>query len=401
MAESSMRNLDRRTFLGKTVLATTGLGLAVRTGAELLGVAPTNLKIRQLELGEKFGVGIIGCGNRSQAHIEAINKVEGVEVRALCDLLPEAIERRRNAVIGYSPKGYRDYRNLVEDAKIDAVVVVTPNDTHKAPTIAAFQAGKHVLCEKPMALYASECDEMIAAQEKAGKVLMIGTQRRHTPSRVAFVQRIHEGVIGKVLYAWMNDFRRDWRKMYTSREEEIRKNWRFSNSRSGGITFEMSVHGIDFCNWIMASPPVEVVGMGGFNNPKLLPRETTDHIGIMVKYANDAQLTYGATLFSSGGDGPDVISGVDGSAFTEGNTMKVLRRAYWRPRGDPPELRNEEFQLPGGDGTAEMHRYFMNAMQGKVRPYPDGYDGKMGVQIARGAEISYIDKKYLRIDKVP
>jgi len=265
----------------------------------------------------------------------------------------------------------------------------------------AICAGKHVLCEKPMALSASDCDAMIAAQRKARKVLMIGTQRRHSPSLTGFTERIHNGIIGKVLYAWMNDFRRDWRKMYQNREDEIANNWRFSNKRSGGLTFEMSIHGIDMCNWIMDSPPIEIAGMGGFNNPKLLPRETTDHIGILVRYQNNAQLTYGASLYGSGGDGPDIISGVDGSTFVEGSKMIVLRRDYWRPYNESPALSNEAFDLPRGNATTEMHRYFSRAIRGGVPPYPDGYNGKMAVQIARAAEMSYVEKRYISVDEVP
>lgn len=391
-----MPTTTRRDFVRQTSLGALAISLASQVRGAPVAPGPLTLKTRELAPGEKFGIGIIGCGNRSIAHVAAINKTPQLEVRALCDILPAAMEQRRREVPG-SPALYADYRALLADKRIDAVVIATPNDTHKDPTIAAFAADKHVLCEKPMALFPHECDAMIAAQTKAGRVLMIGTQRRHSPPLVEFVRRVHEGTIGTMLYAWMNDFRRDWRRMYSTEEEEIRKNWRYSNERSGGITFEMSIHGIDFCNWLMNSEPVEVVGMGGFHDPLLRKRESTDHAGLLVRYANGAQLSYGATLYSAGGHGPDVFSGTLGSAFMEGNTMKILRRDYGMVNPPANLVPNESIPLSGGNGNQEMHRHFAEAMQGKFKPTADGFEAKQGVQIARAAEISYVQKRYVRI----
>lgn len=387
----------RRDFLKLTSVAAVGAGLSLNLRGQPPRRSQISLRTRELAPGEKLGIGIIGCGARSAAHVSAINEVAEMEVRALCDILPEAMQARRENVRGFEPALYRDYRKLLEDPRVDAVVVVTPNDTHKDPVIAAFGAGKHVLCEKPMALYPADCDEMIAAQERAGRVLLIGTQRRHAPTHVEFVRRVHDGAIGKVLNAWMNDFRRDWRRMFKTEAEEIRGNWRYSNERSGGLAFEMSIHGIDHCNWIMNSAPVEVVAMGGVHNPRLRQRESSDHLGLIVRYANGAQLTYGASLYSAGGYGPDVISGTNGSAFIQGNRMEIRRRDYGVVGGLGDFVAEESFPLPAGSANVAMHQHFAAAMQGKVTPTADGAAGKMAVEIARAAENSAKEKRFVGI----
>lgn len=390
-----MQTTTRRDFIRTASLGALAVGVAGRApgAAPLPAFEP---QTRMLGPGEKFGIGIIGCGGRSATHVASIKQVPELEIRALCDILPEAMDRRRKDVPG-DPKLYTDYRALVEDPRIDAVVIATPNDTHRDPTIAALQAGKHVFCEKPMALYPEECDAMLVAQARAKRILLIGTQRRHTPSLVEFVRRVHGGEIGDILYAWMNDFRRDWRRLYTNEVDEVKYNWRYSNARSGGLTFEMSIHGIDFCNWLMNSEPVEVVGMGGRHNSLLRPRETTDHAGLLVRYTNGAQLTYGASLYSAGGHGPDVFSGTLGSAFLEKDRMRLLRQDYGMVTPPVGLMPDEQVPLPPGNGNVGMHRHFVAAMQGQVKPTADGHDGKRGVLIARAAEMSYVQKRYIRI----
>lgn len=395
-----MKTPTRRDFI--RIVSTAGVGIkvanVVSAQAAASGHAPFALKTRVLGVGEKFGLGLIGCGNRSKTHVQSIAQVPAMELRAFCDLLPEAMEERRTQAKASGARLHTDYRKLLEDPAIDAVIIVTPNDTHRDPAIAAFDAGKHVFCEKPMALHPADCDAMMAAQRRAGRVLQIGTQRRHTPSYVEFVRQVHSGIVGQVLHGWMNDFRRDWRRMYPTEEEDVRKNWRFSAERSGGITFEMSIHGIDFFNWLMNSPPVEVVGMGGFHNPLLLPRDTTDHTGLLVRYANGAQVTYGASLYASGGYGPEVISGTTGATFMDGDHLRLLRRDYRHAPDAPPDL-DERRPLPKGNGNVAMFRHFAQAMQGKERPTPDGQAGKVGVMIARAGEISYREKRYVKMSE--
>ena len=151
----------RRTFL----LA------GVSAAAELSAQAPRRLRIA-----------IIGTGHRAWAHINVIKtgKVD-VEIVALADPTPEF--RDSAATLAGSPAAtYSDYRKMLDDVKdLDGVLVVTPNFLHAEVAIAALEHGLHVLCEKPMATSVADANRMIAASQRAGKILQIGQQMRHTP----------------------------------------------------------------------------------------------------------------------------------------------------------------------------------------------------------------------------
>ncbi|MBP5738707.1 MAG: Gfo/Idh/MocA family oxidoreductase, partial [Abditibacteriota bacterium] len=121
---------------------------------------------------KKFNVGIIGAGSIAyREHIPNINKLENVKVTAVADVNDEVL---RNAATEYDIKNtFTDYKKMLESDEIDAVHVCTPNFAHMNPVIDALEAGKHVLCEKPIARTVAEAEQMKAAAERTGKKLMI------------------------------------------------------------------------------------------------------------------------------------------------------------------------------------------------------------------------------------
>ncbi|MBR2877480.1 MAG: Gfo/Idh/MocA family oxidoreductase, partial [Clostridia bacterium] len=122
-------------------------------------------------------IGIIGCGGISRQHIEAYNKNPDVEVYALCDINEDRV-KSMGEKYGID-RLYTSAEEMLKLPEIDAVSVCTWNSAHAPCTIAALNAGKHVLCEKPMAMNAAEAQTMIDAAEKNGKLLMIGFARRY------------------------------------------------------------------------------------------------------------------------------------------------------------------------------------------------------------------------------
>ena len=128
-----------------------------------------------------INVGIIGTGGIANGkHMPSLAKVEGVEMTAFCDI---EVEKATGAAATFGLAGakvYTDYTKLLKDPAIDVVHVLTPNDSHAEITIAALEAGKHVMCEKPMAKKAADARRMVEAAKKSGKKLTIGYQTRHT-----------------------------------------------------------------------------------------------------------------------------------------------------------------------------------------------------------------------------
>src|SRR5262245_41409913 len=144
-----------------------------------------------------IGYGIIGLGFFGEKHAEVAATLPGVELRAVCtrdDKRRQQIQKRLGV-----PKQYRDYHDLLADPAIDAVSVVTHIDDHVAPTLAALKAGKHVLLEKPMARTPAECDRILAAAKKSGRILMVGHICRFNPRYAIARERIQRGEIGRIV----------------------------------------------------------------------------------------------------------------------------------------------------------------------------------------------------------
>ena len=134
---------------------------------------------------EKVKVGIIGCGfsaggagSVNQIHMPSLSKLEDVELAAFCDLIEEKAVKASQEYGAKNAKVYTDYKELLNDDSIKVVHVCTPNRTHKELTVDALEAGKHVLCEKPMATKYADALEMVEASKRTGKKLSIGFQYR-------------------------------------------------------------------------------------------------------------------------------------------------------------------------------------------------------------------------------
>ena len=131
---------------------------------------------------DKVRIGIIGCGGiANNKHKPSLKKVEQVEMVAFCDIIEERAQKAAKEYGVPGAKVYTDYRELLQDKSIDVVHVLTPNRDHSYITVDALEAGKHVMCEKPMAINTAEAQKMIDAAKRTGKKLTIGYQNRFRP----------------------------------------------------------------------------------------------------------------------------------------------------------------------------------------------------------------------------
>ena len=202
----------------------------------------------------KVGVGIIGFGGIARgAHLTSgYRKLpEWCEVVAAADILPE---RCTDASEKFGiAETYDDYTKLLERDDIDAVSVCTGNYAHAPITIAALRAGKHVLCEKPMAMNAAECKAMIAAQKESGKNLQIGFNMRYSPGAQSLKRAIETGQFGEIYHAAARAIRR----------RRVPPQGVFINKElnGGGPLIDIGVHITDMTLWLMGHPkPVATVG---------------------------------------------------------------------------------------------------------------------------------------------
>ncbi len=381
---------SRRAFIRKGTLSTLATGVGISNARALLADRRP-LIIEKRPAGNPYKVGLLGCGNRCKAHIQSINEVADIEVAALCDILPHKMERRAELIKNApQPAHFTSLEQMLREADLDAVAVLLPNHLHKDASIAALESGKHVFCEKPMALTVKDCNAMIAASERSRKALQIGTQRRHSAKYKTLIDTIRTAPIGKILQSSINSYRGDWRVPLEDEYPPGVPYWRMDQAKCGGVVYEMGAHIIDANNWIFDSDPLSVTSLQGVNNFSLRTRDSMDHAGVVVNYSNGSLMTYGGNLYNYGSAPNNYLYAVNGTVeFSEDQDWVTIH--YGRPRGFPEvgDLPKPlEQDLPGEEGTTQQWRYFAKVLAGKVDPYPDGYAGRQTIQICEGSVLS-------------
>ena len=193
---------------------------------------------------EKLRIGIIGCGGIANGkHMPSLAKIDEVEMVAFCDIVPQKAEKAAKEYGCKDAKIYTDYKELLGDKSIDVVHVCTPNRSHSFITVDALHAGKHVMCEKPMAINSAEAKKMIEAAKETGKKLTIGYQNRHAAENVFAKQYCDEGRLGDIYFAKANAIRRravpTWGVFLNEYEQ------------GGGPLIDIGTHSLDLTLWMM------------------------------------------------------------------------------------------------------------------------------------------------------
>ena len=205
-------------------------------------------------MAEKLKVGIVGCGGIANGkHLPCMKKAGKFEIVALCDIVPERAEKAAKEYGTPDAKTYTDYKRLLEDKSIDAVYVLTPNKSHSFITIDALDAGKHVMCEKPMAKTSKEAREMIAAAKRTGKILTIGYQNRFNANSQLMKEAAVRGDFGEIYFARGHSLRRrgvpTW-GVFLDMEQQ-----------GGGPLIDIGTHALDLTLWMMDNyKPKTVMG---------------------------------------------------------------------------------------------------------------------------------------------
>ncbi|MDO4285251.1 MAG: Gfo/Idh/MocA family oxidoreductase [Eubacteriales bacterium] len=201
----------------------------------------------------KLQVGIIGCGGiANQKHFPSLkSQADKCEMVAFCDILAERAEKAAKEYGTADAKVYEDYRELLADPDIDLVHVLTPNVAHCDIVVAAFEAGKHVLCEKPMAHTTEAAQKMMDAWKKSGKKFTIGYQNRFRKDTQMLHKACAEGDLGDIYFAKAHAIRR--RAVPT---------WGVFPDKSkqgGGPLIDIGTHALDITLWMMNNYEVESV----------------------------------------------------------------------------------------------------------------------------------------------
>ena len=209
---------------------------------------------------EIYTFAIIGCGLIAESkHIPGITNNPDARITALCDIIPERAERLK-AQFGLTDAAvYSDYREMLKDPDIDIVHIATPNPTHCEITVAAFEAGKHVLTEKPLGLNREECEKMIAAAQKAGKKFTVGFNWRYRPEAQYLKRVMERGDLGEVYFA----------KAHATRYRAVPYWGQLINGNNGGgVIIDGAPHAIDLVLWLLDNYDVLSVKAHCYNKMK-------------------------------------------------------------------------------------------------------------------------------------
>lgn len=217
---------------------------------------------------KKVKIGIVGCGGiANQKHMPALKACgEKNEIVAFCDIIVERAEKLAKEYGVKGAKVYSDYNELLANKEVEVVHVLTPNVSHCPITVAAFEAGKHVLCEKPMAHTSEDALKMVAAWKKSGKKFTIGYQNRFREEVQALHQSCQNDELGDIYYA----------KAHAVRRRAVPTWGVFPNKalQGGGPLIDIGTHALDITLWMMNNYDVESVSGSVFYKLGHLPQAT-------------------------------------------------------------------------------------------------------------------------------
>src|SRR5438094_2790335 len=223
MNTNETAELNRRDFLKGSSFATL---MAMLGGVELISRASAQAADLETLVPFQVKCGVIGLGNWGREIIATLTRLKTAQLAAVCDIYPASLKRGTNAAP--NAKGVDDYRRILDDKEVQAVVIATPTHQHREIVIAALQAGKHVYCEAPLANNIEDAKAIALAAKAARKqVFQAGLQTRSDPQRRFLLDFIRAGASGKAVKAhaqWHK--KQSWRMASPNPEREQELNWR-------------------------------------------------------------------------------------------------------------------------------------------------------------------------------
>ena len=342
-------------------------------------------------MNNEIRVGIIGVGGRGSILLSRIVQVPHVRVVAVCDIDPEAQEQASQIAERDKPDVIVEYRKLLDRGDIDAVFVATPVDLHKEMAMAALEVHKHLYLEKPMGNTPEDVKSVFEATTKSRGQLQMGFQLRYDPPRVAAIQHIHQGGIGKVAYMQANRHTSD-----LPRENE----WLFDASRSGNSIVEQAVHIMDIMNWAVQTHPLRAIGSGGINVYHDQPpgRTTYDNYVVIYEYPGDVRLTFTHIYLDPRGF-TGISEKIWGSEYAIDlpTGTKYRLEPQKRVRAEPEEL---DWDRSGDDMTLRAVKAFFQHARDNTEPLNNATYGKYATLMAIMGRTAIDEKRAVTWDEV-
>lgn len=322
----------------------------------------------------KFGV--VGCGRISKRHLDLLggNHIDGAELVAICDNDPArlAAARQRHNVAAYDRLA-----DLLADESVDVVTILTPSGMHAEHAIAAANAGKHVVVEKPMALRLKDADEMIAACDRARVKLFVVKQNRFNVPVVKAREALDAGRFGKLV---LGTVRVRWRRDQSYYDQD---DWRGTWAQDGGVLSNQASHHVDLLEWFMG----DVVSVHARATRSLVDIEAEDTAIATLQFASGALGIIEATNAVRPRDleGSLSILGEGGSVVIGGFAVnKMTTWEFVKPRdGDDEVLENYSVNPPNvyGYGHQAYYEHVIDCLRNDRAALVDGLEGRRSLEL--------------------
>jgi UDP-N-acetylglucosamine 3-dehydrogenase len=339
---------------------------------------------------EKLKVGVIGCGSIARKrHLIEYDANQNAEIVAVCDIIPD---RAEETVGQYGAQAFTDYKELLAIEEIDVISVCLPNSLHAPVSIDALNAGKHVLCEKPMATSKEEANGMIEAAERNQKTLMIAHNQRFVSSHQRAKQLIESGEIGKI-YSFRTTFGHGGPEGWSI---DGKTSWFFNKEKAFiGALGDLGVHKADLMRYLLG----EIVEVGAFVDTSAKENTDVDDNAVcVVKTESGVIGTLAASWSYVSGDNSTVIYGENTVLRLEDDPDYSLIVQYKNGEVIKYELDKIQTNEAGGQTSSHVIDHFVDSIINNKAPLITGEEGKRSLEVILAALESNTNNQFVQID---
>ena len=348
-----------------------------------------------------INVAIVGTGNISNRHIQALQEFgDRCKIVALVDIYPEKAQDKKEKYGLSEARVFSNHKEmLAELGDIDVVDICTPPYVHAEIAIDSLDSGRHVLCEKPMAASLEECDAMISAQKRSGKILSVIAQNRFTDAFWRLKKAVDSGLAGKVCHAQVDSF---WWRGHSYYDLWWRGTW---EKEGGGCTLNHAVHHIDAIQWLLGSP-TEVVAM--MSNVAHDNAEVEDLNAAIFKYASGALTQLTASVVHHGEEQKIIIQGEKARISAPWKVHASVSADNGFPQeendlqleAELTEVFNSTEKLTWTLHAGQIDDFF-TAIEKNQQPLIDGEEGKRSLELITAMYKSAITKNIVSLPIQP
>ncbi|MEK5038127.1 Gfo/Idh/MocA family protein [Sporosarcina sp. FSL K6-3457] len=339
----------------------------------------------------KLRVAVIGCGSIAKhRHLGEYDSHSAVEIVAVCDIVEE---RAQETALQYGAKAYTDYKKLLEVEQIDAVSVCLPNYLHAPVSIAALEAGCHVLCEKPMATSKEEAEAMIQVAKSNDKKLMIAHNQRFVPSHAKARALVASGEIGKI-YSFRTAFGHGGPEGWSV---DGKDSWFFNKEQAFiGAMGDLGVHKADLLRYLLGEEFVEVAGF--IETSAKENTDVDDNAVCILKSASGIIGTLAASwAYTSREDNSTIIYGEHATLRLEDDPNYSLIVQYKNGEVVNYELGAIQSNAEGGQTTTHVIDHFIESIVHNTEPLINGEEGMKSLEVILAALESMKTKQFSKI----